>query len=68
MKKSVFFTMAAVAAGTIMPTLLLSSCGKAEEKAAAEAAAHEAEQAEEAAAEATETTEAPAEAAEGAAE
>ena len=35
MKKSVFFTMAAVAAGTIMPTLLLSSCGKAEEKAAA---------------------------------
>ena len=41
MKKSVFFTMAAVAAGTIMPTLLLSSCGKAEEKAAATSEADE---------------------------
>jgi len=33
--------MAAVAAGTIMPTLLLSSCGKAEEKAAATSEADE---------------------------
>lgn len=41
MKKSVFFTRAAVAAGTIMPTLLLSSCGKAEEKAAATSEADE---------------------------
>ena len=41
MKKAVFFTMAAVAAGTIMPTLLLSSCGKAEEKAAATSEADE---------------------------
>lgn len=41
MKKSVFFTMAAVAAGTIMPTLFLSSCGKAEEKAAATSEADE---------------------------
>lgn len=41
MKKSVFFTMAAVAAVTIMPTLLLSSCGKAEEKAAATSEADE---------------------------
>ena len=41
MKKSVFFTMAAVAAGTIMPTLLLSSCGNAEEKAAATSEADE---------------------------
>ena len=41
MKKSVFFTMSAVAAGTIMPTLLLSSCGKAVEKAAATSEADE---------------------------
>ena len=41
MKKSVFFTRAAVAAVTNLPTLLLSSCGKAEEKAAATSEADE---------------------------